>query len=213
MEAATKSLKARNRVILGGVLTADALLLALLATSPAMLQTEAWTSTASLRAMLAVFMPVVVLLLNCVVPASLKATLVFWRVRHVLPGHRAFSRHAHRDPRIDVDRLRRNVGAFPDEPRAQNTLWYRLFKKVEQEVLIDHVHGQFLLLRDLATISALLLLMSFGAWAAGLLARQEISTAAVVLGGQYLLAALSARWQGTGLVSSVLALHGAKRRV
>lgn len=147
MQSVEKSLKAINGIKLVSVLTANALLLAMAVIWPVVGPSWQWNDTASLRAALAVFLPLAVLLLNSLVPASIKAVLVFWRVRHALPGHRAFSWHAVHDPRIDVDRLRRNVGAFPAEPRAQNTLWYRLFKLVEQDVLIDHVHGQFLRMR------------------------------------------------------------------
>ena len=208
-----KSLKAKNSLVIGSVLAADALLFAAFSALPNFNLQSAWTSGAASRAGLALLIPVIVLLLGSLIPSSAKAVLVFWRLRHALPGHRAFTDKTLSDPRIERERLRKNVGAFPSDPSQQNAMWYRLFKKVEQEVSIEHVHGQFLLLRDLASISALLLAGCVLCWRVGLIFDWESLILGSILGVQFLLAALSARSQGQGLVNSVLALHGVKRRV
>lgn len=208
-----KSLKAKNNLVIGSVLGADALFFAIFSAFPNFDLQSAWASGMAVRVGLAVLIPVVVLLLGSLIPSSLKAILVFWRLRDVLPGHRAFTDKTLNDPRIEREHLRKNVGAFPSNPSEQNAMWYRLFKKVEKEISIEHVHGQFLLLRDIASISALLLVGCFLCWSFGLIFYRESLVLGCILGVQFLLAALSAQSQGQGLVSSVLALHGVKRRV
>lgn len=208
-----KSLKAKNSLVIGSVLAADALLFLAFSASPDFSLQPAWSSGAATRVGMTLLVPVVVLLLGSLIPSSVKAVLVFWLIRHTLPGHRAFTEKTLGDPRIERARLRKNVGEFPSDPTEQNAMWYRLFKKVEQEVSIEHVHGQFLLLRDLASISVLLLAGCVLCWSLGLIFDREALILGSILGSQFLLAALSARSQGQGLVSSVLALHGVKRRV
>lgn len=208
-----KSLKAKNRVFLLGALTADAVLFALASVFEQLHFKTSWEILITARSLLALLLPFVLLLLGSLLPSFVKDILVFWRIKHVLPGHRAFEQKTLTDPRIDQVRLRKNVGAFPTDPGEQNTTWYRLFKKVETEISIDHVHGQFLLLRDLAAISAMLLPGCAIAWLFGSLSNHEAQVLAVILAGQFILSAVSARFQGQGLVRSVLALHGAKRRV
>ena len=144
-------------------------------------------------------------------PAEWKATLVYWRIKDTLPGHRAFSKHAPSDPRIDLESLRKNVGAFPFEPREQNTAWYKLYKKVASEASVEDGHKSYLLFRDLAAISLLLTVVA----PVGVYLLEGGIRAALLLGalmlGQYLLAAIAARNSGTRFVTNVLAIHSAKR--
>ena len=87
----------------------------------------------------------------------MKATLVFLRWKHALPGHRAFSKYAPADPRIDIDRLKQLVGKLPDTPEAENNLWYHTFKDVESAPEVAHIHREFLFMRDYAGFAALFL--------------------------------------------------------
>lgn len=208
MATQEKSLKARNAPQLAAVLLVDVLAVLALSSIDTSFKDD-WATFLGIRAAVAAVIPVVVLLLNELLPASWKARLVFWRWKDALPGHRAFEPRTLRDPRIDEDRLRDKVGAFPVGAAEQNRLWYRLFKKVESEGSITHVHRQFLLLRDLACLSLLLLAATGIAFTAGQLTSNVAIAAAGLLVGQYLLAALNARRQGHGMVTSVLALHGA----
>jgi hypothetical protein len=209
----TKSLKAKNRLVIGSVLMADALMFFFVSAAPKLSLHSPWSFDISARLALAVVIPLVALLLGSLLPASIKSILVFWRIKQVLPAHRAFEEKILSDPRIDRARLQKNVGAFPANPIEQNAMWYRLFKKVENEISIDYAHGQFLLLRDLGAISALLLPICLLCWITDIISTRESLIFAGILGAQFLLSAISAQSQGTGLVSSVLALHGAKRRV
>ncbi|MBU0607832.1 MAG: hypothetical protein KKI08_08080 [Armatimonadetes bacterium] len=95
------------------------------------------------------------LLLSYVVPVGIKNVLVFWRVRHALPGCRAFSVYACRDPRVDLQAIERTL-SLPTDPDDQNRIWYGLFKKVENETVVLQAHGRYLLFRDLTAIAALL---------------------------------------------------------
>lgn len=207
------SLKRGNAPVLWAILGADALLLFLV------FNEFSWPAGRELsflviRVGASLILPAAALLLSAAVPASVKDVLVFWRYPHALPGHRAFSQIAHRDPRIDVERLRTNVKVeFPSEPVAQNKLWYRLFKKVEGEASIQHENRIFLLLREVASISLVGALGSTAWWLfAGSAIRTELGPATVLLTVQYLLAALGSANSGRRLVASVLAAHGLKQR-
>jgi hypothetical protein len=102
-----KSLKAKNSLVIGSVLAADAMLFAVFSVLPNFNLQSTWTSGVATRAGLTLLIPVIVLLLSSLIPSSAKAVLVFWRLRHALPGHRAFTDKTLSDPRIDRERLRK----------------------------------------------------------------------------------------------------------
>ncbi len=208
-----KSLKAKNGLVIGSVLLADTVFFAVFAAWPTVGFQSILANSAVTKAGIAILIPVAVLLLGSLLPSSLKAILVFWRLRDVLPGHRAFNETTLCDPRIDCERLRKHVGKFPSNPGEQNAMWYRLFKQVETDESILHIHGQFLLFRDIASISTLLIIGSTLSWHFGLFPDRHILALAGIFSVQFLLSALSAQSQGKRLVCSVLALHGVKRRV
>jgi hypothetical protein len=87
---------------------------------------------------------VVATVLNGLLPASAKARLVFLRWRNALPGHRAFSRYMTADPRIDPAAAKKAIGGpLPVDAVEQNQVWYRLYKKVENDPAISQVHRIF----------------------------------------------------------------------
>ena len=155
---------------------------------------------------------VFILLLTSLLPSSAKATLVFWRLRHALPGHRAFSRHARDDPRINMDELQRNIGPIPSGPRDQNALWYKLFKKVEPDPAVAHANKYWLLFRDLAALSIMLAFLAAGVLLAlgGDIAIALAASALLI--AQYFGAAIAARNEAIALVRNVLALYSIKKR-
>lgn len=110
------------------------------------------------RVVITPLLPIFSSFLADLLPSSFKDVLVFWRVRHVLPGHRAFSK-IERDPRIDVHALRRKVGLLPVEPTEQNREWYRLLKSTESDPAVRGSHQDFLLWRDICSVSFLLILV------------------------------------------------------
>jgi hypothetical protein len=153
--------------------------------------------------------PVIVLLLTSLFSSEFKASLVYWRLRDVLPSHRAFTVHAPRDSRINIEALRKNVGEFPEAPRDQSSRWYQLYRKAGNDVPVVGAHRHFLLFRDMAAMSVVLLPVApIALW---FLDRSLALPAAVLFGAQYLLSAIAARHNGVRMVTNVLALHSAKK--
>jgi hypothetical protein len=93
---------------------------------------------------------------NGLLSADMKARLVFLRWKRALPGHRAFSRYALSDPRIDIDRVKKAFGGtMPADPEGENRAWYRLYRQVETDSAVQHVHREFLFARDYTGLAAL----------------------------------------------------------
>lgn len=212
LKAATsgKSLKARNMWWLLAVGIVDIMVLLVIAFHKPLdeFTGDKWIG---LRTTLSVLLTVPILFLSGLLPQTTKAILVFWRVKNPMPGSRAFTVHAPNDVRIDLAALKRNVGEFPVDERSQNSTWYRLYKLVENDVAVVESHKNFLLFRDVAAMSILLVpivpfaLFVFGNkpaaawWSAGLFALQ------------YLVAALAARNCGIRFVQNVLCIHATKK--
>lgn len=159
------------------------------------------------------FAGLVATVLNTLPSAEMKASLVYWRGREALPGHRAFSRYAARDTRIDLERLRKVFkGTFPQEPAEQNAAWYKLYKPVRNDVMVLDANKVFLLLRDYASLSVLFIVI-FGPAAFLLMDSKAIAAeyvAALVV--QYLVVRMAAANAGVRLVTNVLALKTASAR-
>jgi len=140
-------------------------------------------------------------------PSNFKATIVFWRIKDALPGHRAFSDHAETDPRVDLTALKQKIGDFPQSPREQNTSWYRLFQKHQSNVIVSDAHRRFLLFRDSSSLTLLILVIAVGG---AVLSSVPVGLQAMLIGGlgvQFLWLAVSARNTGIRLVQNVLALE------
>jgi len=170
-----------------------------------------WSQLVVARGVVTLFAPIVVLVLSELLPTLTKASLVYWRGKHALPGHGAFTVLGPADPRVDMKALAKNVGKLPAEPAEQNAHWYRLYKMVDADASILGANGTYLLFRDMAAMSFLLvfvapfaILLVGAAWKAA-------GVAAVVFGIQYLITALSARQSGHRLVRNVLAIHATSK--
>lgn len=150
--------------------------------------------------------PPLLLLLNNVVPREWKNSLVFWRLRNVLPSHRAFSLHAERDPRVSISKLRSRLGHFPTAPRDQQDIWFGLYQVHKADTAVLDSHRLHLIFRDLAAVSFLLaLLVPLVLWMFGF-GMASWSTLAV-FGFQYFLAALASHQSGVRFVCTVLSLE------
>lgn len=156
------------------------------------------------RTGLATMATVALTVLNNLIPSDWKATLVFWRLKDVLPGHRAFTHFAQVDSRIDVQLLKARMGSWPTHPRDQNAAWYRFLKRHETVPQIGSGHRVFLLLRDGTALVLLLALATVGARLAGA-TWSTIAIAEVVLILEYLILVIAARNAANRLVSNVLA--------
>lgn len=99
--------------------------------------------------------PLLLFILNGILSSNQKAILVFWRIKHPLPGSRAFSLHAKKDTRIDMNQLEQLYGILPFSPEEQNSLWYRIYKKNSTEISVYQSQKEFLLARDLVSMTFL----------------------------------------------------------
>ncbi|WP_420983823.1 hypothetical protein ACOIY0_00005 [Burkholderia contaminans] len=148
-----KSLKRRNMLWLVAVGIVDVIALLVLVFHRPVADFSA-DKMVVLRSSLTVLLPVPILFLSYSLSHTQKAIIVFWRFRNPMPGSRAFSVHAPADSRIDLVALKTNVGAFPDDERAQNAMWYRLYKLVENDTAVLESHQNYLMFRDIASMSA-----------------------------------------------------------
>jgi len=144
--------------------------------------------------------------LNGLLSAEAKARLVFLRWHHALPGHRAFTEYAIRDPRIDVSVLAKLHGsALPTDPVEQNRAWYRIYKAVETDPAVRQVHRDFLLLRDYTAL-CLVFIVFYGAVAFYAVSSKKVALIYLLAtAAQYLLVRQAAFNYGVRFVTTVLA--------
>ncbi len=96
--------------------------------------------------------------LEGLIHSNRKAVLVFWRIRNPLPGCRAFSKIAPNDPRIDMAAIKKIYpDGLPSDPKEQNAAWYKLYKQYEDKMIVNDAHRFFLLTRDLAALTVVLI--------------------------------------------------------
>jgi hypothetical protein len=148
---------------------------------------------------------------NGLLSANIKARLVFLRWTHALPGHRAFSKHAPADPRVDLDQLKKYLGnKLPEGPEAENKAWYRIFKEVEGTPEVHHIHREFLFMRDYTGFSALFL-VGLGTAALVLVQSRRVAlTYCLVLLLQFIVVRHVAATYGARFVCTVLAVKSAQ---
>ena len=145
------------------------------------------------------------LIMNGLLTGEQKATLVFWRLTHPLPGSEAFSKYLHSDPRIDPSILKSRYGELPVDPTEQNRLWYKMYRRHEEDPGVRDAHGSYLAARDLTALSAMFLIILGPA--AALIARDTLSVViyAALLCMLYALTSKAARTYGCRFVTNVLA--------
>lgn len=208
--AIAMDLKAANLKWLALLAVLDVLLVGVLA-FPDLLANLSWSQLVAARGAIALLAPVVVLVLAELLSPQAKATLVWWKGKQALPGHAAFSKYGPADLRVNMQSLEKNVGKLPVEAAAQNTLWYKLFKMVENETTVLGANRSFLLYRDMASMSFLLVFGApLGLMLAGATWKAAWTTAAV-FAVQYLMTVVAARHGGHRLVANVLAVHAATK--
>lgn len=211
-DSTNKTMKGRNLAWLVATLALDILVLSVIAFST-MIDGLTMTKIAVIRASLITLLPIPVLIITSLIASDHKAILVFWRVRHPLPGARAFSIHAPADPRIDIAKLKENVGDFPDGQRDQNTKWYGLYKQVDSDPSVIDSHKNYLLFRDISVMSLLLVpIIPVVLYFSSIDSTRMLMSAAWFF-GQYLVAALAARTTGIRFVQNVLAVHASRKVV
>ena len=149
--------------------------------------------------------PILTLILTGLVSSDNKARLVFWKYKYALPGHRAFSTVVKHDARINAKQLAQKMGSLPKSPKEQNSRWYSMYKRCSEVPMVLHAHKNFLLSRDLCSISFLFALIG----PLGLLLHGNKSYVvllyASVMFAHYLLLMIVARNHGNRFVGNVLA--------
>lgn len=111
------------------------------------------------KSLLFTLSPIIVLILNGLISNPIKEFLVFWKIKDRLPGCRSFTVLAKTDHRIDIASLENNFGKLPSSPNEQNKLWYKIYKTMSDNELIKGSHKDFLLTRDLCSLSFLFALI------------------------------------------------------
>ncbi len=149
--------------------------------------------------------PVIVSIANGLLNSNIKAILVFWRVKNVLPGCRSFTKLAPNDPRIDMESLKTKIDKFPIAPKDQNTVWYKLSKLHEEKLSVRNSHKQYLLLRDITSFSSLILLLTFISHFFFEISVKIILIYLSLLIIQYIITAYAGRVYGNRFVCNVLA--------
>ncbi|MFI8615015.1 hypothetical protein ACIGHN_05875 [Acidovorax sp. NPDC077693] len=205
-----RSLKSLNMKWLVLLAITDVLAL-LFFVAPELVEGASLTEVGIGRVLIATMMPVFVLLVVNVLPHNLKSALVYWKPLGVLPGTEAFTRYGPADSRIDMAALKRNIGSLPTEPAEQNARWYKLYKQIANEPEVAEAHKLFLMYRDMAGISLVLLVLVPVTLhlADAPFPTQLLATGLFVI--QYLVTAVSSRWSGIRFVCNVLAVHSARK--
>jgi hypothetical protein len=155
---------------------------------------------------------ILVTLLSGLLDSTTKERLVFLRWNDVLPSCHAFSKHMYEDPRIDPEIIEKNNGILPTEPSKQNSLWYRIYKKYQNEQPVLDAHKNFLLMRDLCGIHLICLI---GLGIAGYFAIEDKNHYAIYLSVMafiLILLVLAARNYGIRFVTNVLALETCSKK-
>jgi hypothetical protein len=101
---------------------------------------------------------ILIIVMEGIFKNSIKEFLVFWRFKNRLPGHRAFSHICPKDPRIDMEKVQLLFPhGIPSAPKEQNNEWYNIYRKYQNEILVFYAHKAYLLTRDLASLTVVLL--------------------------------------------------------
>jgi hypothetical protein len=152
------------------------------------------------------FAIVAVTVVNGILSDGTKNRLVFIRWKYALPGHRAFSRHALDDPRINFKALQEMCGPdWPYTPESENQKWYAFYRTVENRTAIRQVHRDFLFLRDYTGLAALIALIYGGAGAFEIASPKIAALYGSLLIGQFIVVRHSACNYGISFVKNVLA--------
>lgn len=152
------------------------------------------------------------LVLEEIYPRPLKEVLVFWRRTERVPGFQAFSQIGRKDTRVEQAKLSRLLPKGQMSPSAQNSLWYKWLKEVEDNPGIAQNHRTSLILRDATALAATLAVLTP---ILGLVAFQSLVPVIVLQVsclGVYLALMFAARHAAERLVGNVIALKVAKTK-
>lgn len=201
------SLKQQNMLLLAPAVTVHILLMSVWTNLQPIWAgdvVEALKSTYSIST--AVLSGIVATVLTGVLSAKFKSIFVFLKVQNPLPGCRAFSVHLPNDPRLSVDFWTQRLGKLPEDPREQNTTWYKIYFPVKDTTSVRSVHKHYLFCRDLTAINLVFLILSIPVGLHLNIALEETGTVFLAYLANYFLVALAAQNYGKRLVTTALAV-------
>jgi hypothetical protein len=200
------NLKAFNGLQLWAFLLTNAFIILLIFYTPFLNQiVENYRELLKLRFILPIFSPLILFVVGGLLSSNQKAILVFWKMKNYYPGCEAFSKHGRKDLRIDMGRLE-ELYTLPSDPKGQNSLWFKIYRKYSSETSVLKSHKDFLLARDMAAISFLfIILLGIPSLFIGLPLLKWIYMGILLV--QYLTMVLLARHFGKRFVVNVLALE------
>lgn len=152
------------------------------------------------------------LLLLGMINPSWRDRLIHWRWRHPLPGCRAFTRVGPASSHVDMDVLETKYGPLPSDEAEQNRLFYRIYRDHRDDVGVLDAHGRYLAVRDIGTITALVMLVLpwLAWWASGNAVKSfAYGIALLVVYGLSAVASKNYSWR---MVQHVLALASTEAR-
>ena len=167
------------------------------------------------QAMAAAAIMVVSAILSDLLPNSAKHSLVYFRLRNALSGHRC-KRVCEKDSRLSMERLQKRWPELFGEDMqqsSQNSYWYNeIYMQVRNAPEVLQAHRHFLLYRDAAS-GLFVLLVGLLLWRA---AAQYVSLPSLgnwsllLLAGIILLLCQAGRQSGNRMVRNAVALAVAK---
>jgi hypothetical protein len=166
-----------------------------------------WKQITAKGSVIAACMPIFGIVLSGILGDQGKARIVFWRWRDPLPGCRVFSKLTSTDPRINADTIKSKHGKLPRDSKAQNALWYKIYTKHQDNIMVRESHKAYLLTRDLTAISAIFaVVLPIGLLLAPVKSRLIIFYLTALV-AEFCILAMVARNYGERFVLNVLALE------
>lgn len=200
------SLKQQNTVLLAPMIVVHVLTMAAWANFHPIWAGDLLTTLQSNHSIsTAILSGITATILTGIIPADVKSMFVFWRIKHPLPGCRAFSVHLKNDARISEKFWNARLGQFPEDPRDQNATWYGIYSSVRDTPSVKSVHKNYLFCRDLSAINLIFLALSIPVGAYFLDEAKEQALATLAYLGIYFFVALAAQNYGKRLVTTVFA--------
>jgi hypothetical protein len=145
------------------------------------------------------------IVLEGLIHSNHKAILIYWKANNPYPGSKAFTSIAPKDPRISMARLEKLFpDGLPQDPQDQNNNWYRLYRKYSDQPIVNDAHRFFLLTRDLAALTAILIPFCVTAHIFWQNSVEVVFYHILVLTGLFILICISSQNYGKRFVANVL---------
>lgn len=95
----------------------------------------------------------VVVFFQDLIPKPVKEILVFWKVKHRLPGHHAYSDSKFQNTQIPADTLKRIQAKENLPAEEQNAEWYRAYQSCQDEGAVKNYSYRYLAWRESAVLA------------------------------------------------------------